>query len=85
MSDWDRYSLLIDPLLIDLLIFGGTCSMAKCEICGKAPQFGHNVSHSMRHTKRQFKVNIQKATVTRGGKVRKMKVCTRCLRTLSKA
>lgn len=59
--------------------------MAKCEICGKIPQFGHAVSHSMRHTKRQFKVNVQKTTVVEGGKVRKIKVCTRCLRTLSKA
>jgi len=59
--------------------------MAKCEICGKTPQFGHNVSHSMRHTKRQFKVNIQKTIIVEKGKVRKIKVCTRCLRTLSRA
>ncbi|HIC88975.1 MAG TPA: 50S ribosomal protein L28, partial [Anaerolineae bacterium] len=31
--------------------------MAKCEICGKGPQFGHNVSHSMRHTKRKWRPN----------------------------
>ena len=59
--------------------------MAKCDICGKTPQFGHKVSHSMRHTKRQFKVNIQKTTIVENGKTRKIKVCTRCLRTLSKA
>jgi large subunit ribosomal protein L28 len=59
--------------------------MAKCEICGKTPQFGHNVSHSMRHTQRQFKVNVQKTTIIEEGKVRKIKVCTRCLRTLRKA
>jgi large subunit ribosomal protein L28 len=59
--------------------------MAKCEICGKTPQFGHNVSHSMRHTKRQFKVNVQKTTIIEEGKMRKIKVCTRCLRTLRKA
>jgi large subunit ribosomal protein L28 len=59
--------------------------MAKCEICGKTPQFGHSVSHSMRHTKRQFKVNVQKTTIIEEGKVRKIKVCTRCLRTLRKA
>jgi len=58
--------------------------MAKCEICGKTPQFGHNVSHSMRHTKRQFKVNVQKATIIKEGKARKVKVCTRCMRTLHK-
>ena len=59
--------------------------MAKCEICGKTPQFGHNVSHSMRHTKRQFKVNVQKTTIIENGKARRVRVCTRCLRTLSKA
>jgi large subunit ribosomal protein L28 len=58
--------------------------MAKCEICGKIPQFGHNVSHSMRHTKRQFRVNVQKTTILENGKLRKIKVCNRCLRTLSK-
>ena len=58
--------------------------MAKCEICGKTPQFGHNVSHSMRHTKRQFRVNVQKTTIVKRGKARKVKVCTRCLRTLGK-
>jgi large subunit ribosomal protein L28 len=58
--------------------------MAKCEICGKTPQFGHKVSHSMRHTNRQFKVNIQKTTILENGKLRKIKVCTRCLRTLNK-
>ncbi|MQY73348.1 MAG: 50S ribosomal protein L28, partial [Dehalococcoidia bacterium] len=26
----------------------------KCDICGKSPQFGHNVSHSKRHTKRRW-------------------------------
>jgi large subunit ribosomal protein L28 len=59
--------------------------MAKCEICGKTPQFGHKVSHSMRHTKRQFKVNVQKTIIFEKGKGRRVKVCTRCLRTLSKS
>ena len=59
--------------------------MAKCEICGKVPQSGNNVSHSMRHTKRQFKANIQQATVVREGKICRVKICTRCLRTLNKA
>jgi large subunit ribosomal protein L28 len=59
--------------------------MAKCEICGKTPQFGHSLSHSMRHTKRQFRVNVQTTSIFEKGKVRKIKVCTRCLRTLSKS
>ncbi len=59
--------------------------MAKCEICGKAPQFGHKVSHSMRHTRRQFKANIQQTILIKAGRMQKIKVCARCLRTLSKA
>lgn len=58
--------------------------MAQCEMCGKTAQFGFHVSHSMRHVKRQFKVNIQRATIIQNGKRRRVKICTRCLRTLSK-
>jgi large subunit ribosomal protein L28 len=59
--------------------------MAKCQICGKSPSFGHNVSHSNVKTKRQWKPNIQKVTVYSDGKRQKMNLCTRCLRTLNKA
>ncbi len=58
--------------------------MAKCEICGKGPSFGHNVSHSNVHTKRQWKPNIQQVTLYEDGKRRRTKICTRCLRTLHK-
>jgi large subunit ribosomal protein L28 len=59
--------------------------MAKCEMCGKAPSFGHNVSHSMVRTKRQWKPNIQRVTVYKDGRPQRMKLCTRCLRTWNKA
>ena len=59
--------------------------MATCEICGKGPQFGHTVSHSKRATNRQFKPNIQRLRVEVDGQVRRMYLCTRCLRTLHKA
>lgn len=58
--------------------------MAKCEMCGKGPQFGHNVSHSKRATNRQFKPNIQRVRVEVNGQMRRMYLCTRCLRTLNK-
>jgi large subunit ribosomal protein L28 len=58
--------------------------MAKCEKCGKAPQFGHNISHSKKATKRQFKPNIQRVKVEVDGQERRMYLCTRCLRTMNK-
>jgi large subunit ribosomal protein L28 len=53
-------------------------------MCGKKPQFGHNVSFSQRRTKRQFKPNIQKTTILRDGRLVTIKVCAKCLKTLSK-
>ncbi len=58
--------------------------MAMCEICHKAIQFGHNVSHSKRRTNRPWRPNIQKTTIVQDGKSVSLKVCTKCLRTLRK-
>lgn len=58
--------------------------MAKiCEICGKGPSTGNNVSHSVRRTKRRFLPNLIKKKIFDPAKnvmVRK-KVCASCLRT----
>jgi large subunit ribosomal protein L28 len=60
--------------------------MAKCQLCGKAPSFGNNVSHAHNLTRRMWKPNIQKATLTLDGGISvQMKLCTKCLRTVSKA
>lgn len=53
----------------------------KCEICGKGPQFGHNVSHSKVRTNRRFLPNLQTGLVNIHGQIRRARVCTRCLRT----
>ncbi len=59
--------------------------MAVCEICGKKTTFGHNRSHSMRATKRQFKPNLQKVSVYENGRMVRKTLCTRCIRTLVKS
>jgi large subunit ribosomal protein L28 len=56
--------------------------MAKrCEVCGKSPQFGNNVSHANNRTRRRFDPNLQSIRVQRpqGGTLR-MKVCTSCIK-----
>jgi len=56
--------------------------MAKrCDVCGKGPQFGNNVSHANNKTRRRFNPNLQSIRVQApaGGATRK-KVCTRCLK-----
>jgi len=56
----------------------------KCEICGKTPIFGENVSHSKQHTNRRLMPNVHPATLMVNGKAKQMNLCTRCIRTQNK-
>jgi large subunit ribosomal protein L28 len=51
-----------------------------CDICGKSPGFGNNISHSHRRTRRRFNPNIQKVRVLVKGAPKRMAVCTKCLK-----
>jgi large subunit ribosomal protein L28 len=56
--------------------------MAKtCSICGKGRQVGYQISHAHNKTKKVWKPNIQKVKSISGGTVKKVYVCTRCIRT----
>ncbi len=52
----------------------------KCDVCGKGPMTGNLVSHSNIKTKRVTKPNIQRVKVVVDGTPKRMRVCTRCLR-----
>jgi len=55
--------------------------MAKrCEICDKGPVVGRNISHAHNVTARRFEPNLQKVKAVINGGVRRIRVCTRCLR-----
>ena len=55
--------------------------MAKqCEICGKTPVVGRQVSHAHNVTPRRFEPNLQRVRALINGGVRRLRVCTRCLR-----
>ena len=55
--------------------------MAKrCEICDKGPVVGRNISHAHNVTARRFEPNLQRVKAVVNGGVRRIRVCTRCLR-----
>ena len=55
--------------------------MAKrCEICGKGPVVGRQVSHAHNVSARRFEPNLQTVRAAVGGGTKRMRVCTRCLR-----
>jgi large subunit ribosomal protein L28 len=55
--------------------------MAKrCEICQKGPVVGRTVSHAHNVGPRRFEPNLQTVKAMIDGGVRRIRVCTRCLR-----
>ena len=57
-----------------------------CDITGKKPMAGHNVSHSMRHTKRRFLPNLQEKRLHSDllGRFVKLRLSTNAIRTIDK-
>jgi large subunit ribosomal protein L28 len=53
---------------------------ARCEICGKGPIFGNNVSHAHNVTKRRWNPNLQRIRVVVQGTPKRARVCTSCIR-----
>jgi large subunit ribosomal protein L28 len=52
-----------------------------CEICGKKPMVGSNVSHAHNVNKRRFNPNLQRVrAVAQNGSVKKIMVCTNCIK-----
>ena len=55
--------------------------MAKrCEVCGKGPTYGRTVSHAHNVGLRRFEPNLQTVKALINGAAKRLRVCTRCLR-----
>lgn len=52
----------------------------KCEICGKKPMAGNNVSHAHNKTRRRWLPNIQSVKVATKGVKKRIRACTQCIR-----
>ena len=60
--------------------FKGAIVASNCDICGKGPSFGNNVSHSMRKTRRRWNPNIQRVRTLVAGATKRQNVCSSCLK-----
>jgi len=55
--------------------------MAKvCEICGKKPISGNNISHAHNRTRRRWLPNLQEVRAQVNGRTKRMLVCTSCIK-----
>lgn len=52
----------------------------KCDICGKGPLVGNQVSHANNKTKKRTLPNLQRVRAVVDGSHRHIRVCTRCLK-----
>jgi large subunit ribosomal protein L28 len=52
----------------------------RCEICGKGPAVGRRVSHAHNVRPRRFEPNIQSVRAVVNGATKRLRVCTRCIR-----
>ncbi len=53
----------------------------KCDICGKAPQTGNNVSHAHNKTRRRWLPNLQSVRVKKAnGNKTKLTLCANCIK-----
>lgn len=55
-----------------------------CEICGKGKMDGNTVSHANNKANRKYNVNLQDTTIIVDGKEKKVKACTKCIKTARK-
>jgi len=53
-----------------------------CHVCNKGPSTstGNRVSNANNRTKRRFMPNLQRVRIEEGGRVLRVRVCTRCLK-----
>jgi large subunit ribosomal protein L28 len=51
-----------------------------CDICGKGPQFGNNISHAHNVTRRSWSVNLQAVKALVNGHAKRIRVCTSCIK-----
>ncbi|HEX9776499.1 MAG TPA: 50S ribosomal protein L28 [Actinomycetota bacterium] len=51
-----------------------------CDICGRKPSFGKQVSHSHRRSSRRWNPNVQRVRALINGHPKRMDVCTRCIK-----
>jgi large subunit ribosomal protein L28 len=52
----------------------------RCEICDKGPVVGRTVSHAHNVGPRRFEPNLQTVRAVVNGATKRMRVCTRCIR-----
>ena len=66
--------------------------MARCDLCEVGPQFGRHIRHSASgrwerkapRKQKMWSVNVQRKRLMIDGRYQRVKICTRCIRTVDR-
>jgi len=56
-----------------------------CEICGKDKMAGCTVSHANNKSNKHYSANLQTTVLVVDGKEKRVRACTKCIKTAKKA
>lgn len=56
-----------------------------CEICGRSKMAGCTISHANNKSNRQYSINLKETTMVVDGKEKRVRACTKCIKTAKKA
>jgi large subunit ribosomal protein L28 len=77
-------SLSVDMVSVSIQSFDsqnpGALMAKSCKICGKSPVVGRQKSHAHNVSARRFEPNLQTVRALINGGIKRIRVCTRCLR-----
>jgi large subunit ribosomal protein L28 len=51
-----------------------------CDVCGKGPRYGNNISHAHNVTRRRWNPNLQLVKAMVNGAPRRLRVCASCIK-----
>ncbi len=51
-----------------------------CDVCGKGPRFGNNISHAHNVTRRRWNPNLQVVRAMVNGAPQRLRVCATCIK-----
>ena len=67
-------------ILIDHISTLGRTMAKVCDICGKRPMSGNNISHAHNLTRRRWLPNLQEVRAQVNGRTKRLTVCTNCIK-----
>src|SRR5260370_36402157 len=80
-AEWEAAAMALQSAAARNILRIWSKAMAQvCDVCGKGPQFGNNISHAHNVTRRRWNVNLQAVKALVNGAPDRISVCASCIK-----